>query len=362
MGGGSGATRVRVALTIALVFGAACDDGQLAHDGGAGYAPLETGGSGGRSAGAGGAGGARASSGGSGGGMHMAAGTGGARGATDAGPETPRRDAATEMGLDGGCFDGGCDAGGSNTAMKPFKGVANSPCDVREKLGVSWYYNWEQAEHEACADGGGGDFVPMIWGHTGAEQTASGIASAVASFASAGYPYVLGFNEPDNASQSNIAVSKAIALWPAFAGAMIDVVSPGTAANANPGQAWFSDFMDEIKADADLRVDVIALHWYGWNAGSCDAKAAGLENYIKWAEAFPGNRPIWLTEWGCLNQSAPDEATVVAFYKGALEVFAKHPRVERYAWYPWATNCHLADDAGELTALGKAYAAAPAYR
>ena len=256
------------------------------------------------------------------------------------------------------------DASEPDTQMKPFKGVANSPCEVRKKLGVSWYYNWERTESERCPDGDGvgGEFVPMIWGHGGDEQSASGIATAIITLIDVSYRYVLGFNEPDNSTQSNIPVAKAIELWPSFDNPQIKIVSPGTAANANPGQAWFSDFMQQVNADADLRVDVIALHWYGWNAGSCDAKAGGLENYIKWAEAVPGNRPIWLTEWGCLNQSAPDADTVVAFFKGALEVFARHPRIERYAWYPWAENCHLADDAGELTALGKAFAAAPAYR
>jgi hypothetical protein len=63
-----------------------------------------------------------------------------------------------------------------------------------------------------------------------------------------------------------------------------------------------------------------------------------------------------------LNQSAPDEATVITFYKAAVAMFAKHPRVERYAWYPWATNCNLNDQAGSLTELGKAYAEAPSTR
>jgi hypothetical protein len=202
----------------------------------------------------------------------------------------------------------------------------------------------------------------MIWGHTGAEQTGSSIASAVASFVDKDYDYVLGFNEPDNPDQSNIAVDAAIALWPSFDNPAIKVASPATASNANPGQAWFNGFMAKLNADASLRADVLALHWYGWNAGSCDANASGLENYIKWAEGFAGDRPIWITEWGCLNQSAPDEETVVKFFQGALAMFARHPRIERYAWYPWATNCHLVDDNGELTALGKAYADAPAYR
>ena len=177
-----------------------------------------------------------------------------------------------------------------------------------------------------------------------------------------GYKTVLGFNEPDNPSQANIPVATAISLWPSFNNPAIRIGSPGTAANANPGQAWFTSFMNQLNANANLRADFLAIHWYGWNAGSCDANASQLENYIRWAERFAGNRPIWITEWGCLNQSAPDTATVVNFFKGAVAMFARHPRIERYAWYPWATNCGLNDSTGALTALGTAYAAAPAYR
>jgi hypothetical protein len=253
-------------------------------------------------------------------------------------------------------------AAGEDSGGEPFKGVANSPCAARTALDVSWYYNWTQNENEPCADGRGGEFVPMVWGHTGSEQSADGISNAVASFVSRGYDHVLGFNEPDNSTQSNISVETAIALWPSFDNPAILIGSPGTAANANPGQAWFTDFMARVTANSALRVDFLAIHWYGWNAGSCDADAAQLENYIRWAEGFAGNRPIWITEFGCLNQSAPDMDSVVDFYTGALAVFARHPRIARYAWYPWATNCALNDGDGSLTALGAVYAAAPSHR
>jgi hypothetical protein len=275
--------------------------------------------------------------------MHATGGSGGTTGAGAAGASGR------------GAIDGG-------TGMHPYKGVANSPCAARTALDVSWYYNWGQTETEPCSDGRGGEFVPMIWGHTGAEQTATSIASSITSFVSHGYQNVLGFNEPDNSSQSNIPVAKAISLWPSFENPSIRVGTPGTAANANPGQAWFKDFMTQLDADTSLQADFLAIHWYGWNAGSCDAKASGLESYIKWAEGFAGNRPIWITEWGCLNASAPDTATVVGFLKGALAVFAKHPRVQRYSWYPWATNCGLVNKDGSLTELGMVYAAAPALR
>jgi hypothetical protein len=317
-------------------------------------------------------------------------GTGGERGDAGAGGRAPLADAAvavegrasSDAGKAGGSSGAGGGAsmhatGGANAAagsgaggapsdvgagMRPYKGVANSPCAARSALNVSWYYNWEQTETEPCSDGRGGEFVPMIWGHTGSEQTAAGIASAVTSFVGHGYQNVLGFNEPDNSSQSNIPVATAISLWPSFRNSAIRVGSPGTAANASPGQAWFKDFMTRLNADSSLQADFLAVHWYGWNVGSCDAKASQLESYIKWAEGFAGNRPIWITEWGCLNQSAPDAQTVVSFYQAAVAMFAKHPRIERYSWYPWATNCGLVNKDGSLTALGTAYAAAPAYR
>jgi len=185
------------------------------------------------------------------------------------------------------------------------------------------------------------------------------VTSAVNTVVNAGYKTVLGFNEPNKTDQSNLTVAQVIALWPALtANPALRVGSPATSAD---GMSWFSDFMNQVTTQG-LRVDFIALHWYGWNAGSCDAKAATLESYIKWAEGLPGNRPIWLTEWGCMNQSNPDAATVQAFYTGALAMFARHPRVERYAWYPWNTNNELVASDGSLTPLGAALAAAPATR
>src|SRR5207248_2638754 len=124
------------------------------------------------------------------------------------------------------------------SSMHPYKGVANSPCAARTALDVSWYYNWGQTESEPCSDGRGGEFVPMVWGHTGAEQTASSIKAAVQSMAMRGDANVLGFNEPDSTSQSNIAVATAIALWPAFDVPGIRLGTPATSENSN-GQAWF---------------------------------------------------------------------------------------------------------------------------
>ncbi len=321
-------------------------------------------GSAGANGAAGATGGGRAGANGGGqGGKAGSAGNGAAGSGAAAGRGGTAGAAAGTTGTAGtnGAGGNGGNGGSAGAGQTPFKGVANSPCADRTTLNVSWYYNWEQTENEACTNGKGGVFVPMIWGHTGSEQSASGITTSISSFVSKGYPYVLGFNEPDNSTQSNIPVATAVSLWPSFLNAAIKTVSPAAQANTT-GQAWFTTFIGDVNANSTgLRTDVIGLHWYGWNAGSCDAAASQLNGYLNWAEGFAGNRPIWLTEWGCLHDSAPDVQTVVSFYEGALAVFAKHPRVQRYAWYPWSTNLTLVNSDGSLTALGTAYAAAPAY-
>lgn len=84
-----------------------------------------------------------------------------------------------------------------------------------------------------------------------------------------------------------------------------------------------------------------------------------MESYLTWAEKF--KRPIWITEFGCMNQSNPSAEVVQKFYAAALEMFGRHSSVERYAWYPWNTNNELVLT-GNLTALGTAFGQAPAAR
>jgi hypothetical protein len=369
-------TRFAVGLAASLsIFSGCSSDGGSDHAGSGGNAggASESGGmpsAGGEHAGTGGvapsAGGSGAAPSAGGSGEAPGAGGGPSSGGSATGTASGGTSAggAPDDGDDGGL--GGADAGEGGGAAggpsrKPYKGVANSPCAARTALKTSWYYNWMQSENEPCKDGAGGEFVPMIWGHTGAERSASGIQNAVSSFVSKKLTHVLGFNEPDNSTQSNVPVAEAITLLPSFDNPSIQVGTPATQANTS-GQDWFKNYMGQVAAKPSLRADFIAIHWYGWNAGSCDKNASQLESYIRYAEGFPGNRPIWLTEWSCLNQSAPTRGDVQAFYAGAVTMLKRHPRVERYAWYPWTTNCELNEKDGSLTPLGLAYSAAESDR
>lgn len=202
------------------------------------------------------------------------------------------------------------------------------------------------------SDCGGSLFVPMI-------RANANIASALTSIGNAGHRTVLGFNEPNKVDQDNISVDTAISRWPAMtANPNIRVGSPVV---SDDGRAWLDNFMTQANT-LGLRVDFIAVHWYGWNAGSCTA--ANLQGAINWASKW--GLPIWLTEFGCMGSSNPDEATLLSFFNAAIPMLATHPLVERYAWYPWNTYNDLYRPNGSnvrvITALGNAFAAAPKYR
>ncbi|HYN96559.1 MAG TPA: AbfB domain-containing protein [Pilimelia sp.] len=243
---------------------------------------------------------------------------------------------------------------GADAAGEPFKGVANSSCADLSRLAATWWYNW-YINPGGC---NAGEFVPMVSGKD--KHGAGDIAWQRDQAINAGYKTILGFNEPDHADQANMSVATAVALWPTLtANPAIRIGGPAPASDAG-GRTWFTAFMREVEAKR-LRVDFLTLHYYGWNAGSCDANASGLEAQIRWMESFPGNRPIWVTEFGCMHQSNPNMAAVNAFYNGALRVFARHPRVERYAWYPWNPHNELVTN-GNLTQLGNTLANAPGSR
>ncbi len=192
----------------------------------------------------------------------------------------------------------------------------------------------------------------MVWGP-------GDVAAAVQAIGAAGYTTVLGFNEPNKVDQANMTVADAIGLWPDLTSD--PSIRVGSPAVSDDGRAWLEEFMAEAQTRG-LRVDFVAMHWYGWNTGSC--VASQLEGAVNWASQW--GLPVWITEFGCMGSSNTDEQTLLDFFDGAITMLEGHPLVERYAWYPWNTHNHLylEDDSGvrARTALGEAFAAAPPHR
>jgi hypothetical protein len=192
--------------------------------------------------------------------------------------------------------------------------------------GAGWYYTWS-AGHAGITTPHGVDFVPMIWG-SGSVTTQS-----IAQAKSAGH-YLLGFNEPDLSSQSNMSVSQALDLWPKLQATGQTLGSPAVAAGgATPG-GWLDQFMSGAKSRG-YRVDFIALHWYGRDF-TTSAAVSQLKSYLQ-AVWNRYHKPIWLTEYALINFSNgthyPSESEQAAFVTASTKMLDNLSYLQRYAWF-----------------------------
>ncbi len=219
---------------------------------------------------------------------------------------------------------------------------------------VAWWYNWSPQPDPPVRGATTPEFVPMVWGGTFDVAT-------VESQIPAGAKYLLGFNEPNFGSQSNLTPDQAAALWPKVEQIAKDknlmIVSPalnycGGSCNETDPFVWLQKF---FAACTNCRVDFIALHWYACTKGA-------LENYLgNYKAKF--SQPLWLTEFSCLDQATITDAQESTYQHDALDVLESDPIIFRYSWFTGRSTNNpvvslLAAD-GVLTALGQSYVTHP---
>lgn len=203
-------------------------------------------------------------------------------------------------------------------------------------LGVTWYYNWGSTSMVPTSNAY--SFVPMVFGFK------SKIPESV---------YLLGFNEPDNAQQSNVTVSNALAKWPLLTAASKRLISPAMAGNPVNGK-WLPAFLGAVSAP---RVDAIAVHWYK----GPDAKqfARDLTNI-----SLTYGQPVWVSEFApqtvssaAANPTKYSQQDVTSFVQAATAFMESSAFVLRYAWHDAKIGTSaLFDSSGALTVTGQAYA------
>jgi hypothetical protein len=191
--------------------------------------------------------------------------------------------------------------------------------------GASWYYTWSATPGVSAPSGV--QFVPMIWGS--ADVTAGTLSQAKQEGS-----YLLGFNEPDMASQSNMTPAQALSLWPQLMATGMQLGSPAVAdGGATPG-GWLDQFMSGAKTRG-YRVNFITLHWYGSDFATGPA-VSQLESYIQ-AVYARYHLPIWLTEFALANfggsPSTPTPQQQAAFVTAATSMLRGLSYVQRYAWF-----------------------------
>ncbi|MEV6863628.1 glycosyl hydrolase [Streptosporangium subroseum] len=232
----------------------------------------------------------------------------------------------------------------------------NGVSEALASSGANWYYTWS-TNHNGITAPASTEFVPMIWG--AASVTDANLAQAK----SAG-PYLLGFNEPDMAEQSNMTVDKALSLWPKLTATGQKIGAPAVAWGGNTPGGWLDRFMSGA-AQRGYRVDFIPLHWYGGDFNTTNA-VGQLKSYLQ-AVYDRYHKPIWLTEYALIDFSKgvrfPTDAQQAAFVTASTKMLASLPFVQRYAWFGLPSsdteqNSGLFHSNGVATPAGRAFQAA----
>jgi Glycosyl hydrolase catalytic core len=242
---------------------------------------------------------------------------------------------------------GGGSGGAGGVAATCKRGIAaNTAPGAAFFPAVGWWYNWSL---KPSGGNTGIEFVPMVWG-----------ASTVSGTIPGGSKFLLGFNEPNFMSQSNLTAAQAAADWGALqANAMksaLPIVGPGMnfcgpAASCNGTDPFM--YLTTFFADCSgCEVDYVAAHWY-----NCDLPS--LKDYLETGGNLAGyeqfGKPIWLTEFSC--DGSATEAQQEAYMRAAIPYLEGNPHVFRYSWFSAdpIPNAKLVGSDGSPTALGQVY-------
>ncbi len=209
---------------------------------------------------------------------------------------------------------------------------------MHELFKVQWYYDWTTLPRAITKV----EFVPLI-----KSEGKMGDMAFIEQMT--GVTHVLGFNEPEREKQGDVALERALDLWPQLVVLAeklnLRLGSPAPSSD-KLGIDWFEAFMAEAKR-RKLRVDFIAMHWYrGRDATQFQQFIEGL--------AKDHRLPVWITEF---NGWSGTEQENYAFLKGSLRFLERSSKVERYAYFnptPGKPHSLLAAD-GTLTRMGELY-------
>ncbi|WP_234016857.1 glycosyl hydrolase [Streptomyces sp. LaPpAH-108] len=248
----------------------------------------------------------------------------------------------------------GSGGGGTSQAADHRKGISLNPVDGASQAladsGASWYFNWASSTG-AVTRPDGVEYVPMIWGPGSVTDEELGKAGQEGT-------ELLGFNEPDSATQSDMSPEQALDLWPRLENTGLRLGAPAVSHDADVPGGWLDRFMRGAE-QRGLRVDFIPLHWYGADFGP-DA-AAQLRDYIQRVHDRY-HKPIWLTEYGLTDFSQgspryPDQRQETDFITSSTRMLDGLDFVERYAWFTLSTRTSPTGlyDGTTANAAGRAY-------
>ena len=230
-------------------------------------------------------------------------------------------------------------------------------------LNNTWFYKW--------SNNGSSDlnreYSPMSWGHNATSD--NDIIAYRNKYKST---HVLGFNEPDNCNgqsgqYGNLCdVNVAIEFYRNLMKTGLRLVSP--ACRQGGETSWLNNF-NNLAIQNDIRIDVIAVHWYDWSSNPQNSVNTNpilvFNRFKQFLENVYNlyNLPIWITEFNA-NKHRTQQVNR-QFLELALPYLESLEYVERYAWFqphgvPIATDpgngeFFFDNDPSQLTELGVLY-------
>jgi hypothetical protein len=226
---------------------------------------------------------------------------------------------------------------------------------------ITWYYDWGRSRNSNP----GREYVPMAWGRGAADDDADITLLRNKYMAT----HVLSFNEPDDCHAqsgqyfSMCVTDTAVKYHKNLMKSGLRIVSP--ACREEGATTWLKTFYDKATAQ-DIRIDVIAVHWYDWGGNPVNTPNADHNQIFNRFKTYLTNvyntygLPIWITEFN----ANPNRNTNVhlEFMKLALPYLDNLSYVERYAWFePFPVNgattgnANFYDNNNNLTDIGKFY-------
>ncbi|KAG1790972.1 glycosyl hydrolase catalytic core-domain-containing protein [Suillus plorans] len=236
-------------------------------------------------------------------------------------------------------------ASGSFAATK--RGLAFADSDntgdiaVADGTQVSWVYNWGSTAPSYLKNTDM-TYIPMQWGEDNADNFMAEVQAQNAKT-------ILGFNEPDLGSQSDITPMTAASLWVQYIQPLkahgVRLGSPAVS-SAPSGIPWLSQFFGNC---TECTFDFIPIHWYG----------DGLDNFKDYVELFYDkfSSPVWVTEFASTSSNVNE---VEDFCTNAIAYLDGQNWIEGYAWFALyrqesGSYYNLLDVNGQPNTLGDIY-------
>jgi hypothetical protein len=218
-----------------------------------------------------------------------------------------------------------------------------------------WFYKWSN-NGDSDLDR---EYTPMAWGK-GAADDDNDIEIIKNKYKST---HLLAFNEPDDCNGQSgqygnmCVVDTSLTYYKNLLKSGLRMVSPACR------QGAVFNWLDEFNSKAieeNIRIDVIAVHWYDWASNPENSPNANPQdvfnrfvNYLDSVYEMYG-LPIWITEFNANRYR--NEWVHRQFLQLALPFLEDTDYIERYSFFPPTSQvANLFDDNNNLTQIGELY-------